>query len=212
MKLKTMTVPSDREVVLGEHSRVPGTDGAVQMQTCPKCHHVRKPHETAPDWQCPACGVAYAKAAEAARGAPEARPVIYQAEPERSNAWLKWLLLAALVVAGWATVQAVSKRSAGAAISYAAIDLQALAATAKPGDVVMYSTTECGYCAQARSWLNQNGFAFTECDMRVSSQCEREFLSYGGTGTPYLVVRGHHMKDGFNTDEFLAALAAPRKL
>ena len=142
MKLKTMTVPSDREVVLGEHSRVPGTDEAVQMQTCPKCHHVRKPHETAPDWQCPACGVAYAKAAEAARGAPEARPVIYQAEPERSNAWLKWLLLAALVVAGWATVQAVSKRSAGAAISYAAIDLQALAATAKPGDGVMYSTTE----------------------------------------------------------------------
>lgn len=182
------------------------------MQTCPKCHHVRQVHETAPEWQCPACGVAYAKAAEAARAAPSARLVIYQAEPERSNAWFKWLLLAVLVVAGWAVVQSISKRAAVPAVSYAPQDLQALAAAVKPGEVVMYSTTECGYCAQARSWLNQNGFAFTECDMRVSSQCEREFLGYGGTGTPYLVVRGHHMKDGFNTDEFLTALAAPSKL
>src|SRR5262245_2912657 len=28
---------------------------------CPKCKHVRTANEVAPDWQCPACGVAYAK-------------------------------------------------------------------------------------------------------------------------------------------------------
>lgn len=30
--------------------------------TCPKCAYVRKPADTQPEWQCPACGVAYAKA------------------------------------------------------------------------------------------------------------------------------------------------------
>lgn len=29
---------------------------------CPKCRYKRKPVETAPDWQCPSCGVAYSKA------------------------------------------------------------------------------------------------------------------------------------------------------
>ena len=32
-----------------------------QMQTCPKCHYVRLPTDTAPGWQCPNCGIAYAK-------------------------------------------------------------------------------------------------------------------------------------------------------
>jgi uncharacterized Tic20 family protein len=28
---------------------------------CPKCAHVRSEAETAPDWQCPKCGIVYAK-------------------------------------------------------------------------------------------------------------------------------------------------------
>jgi hypothetical protein len=34
----------------------------------------------------------------------------------------------------------------------------------------------------------------------------REFNSYGADGTPFLIVRGHQMKDGFDSDEFIAAL------
>lgn len=40
-------------------------------RTCPKCGHTRSASETAPTWQCPACGIAYAKYAaylESARG------------------------------------------------------------------------------------------------------------------------------------------------
>ena len=70
----------------------------------------------------------------------------------------------------------------------------------------MYSTTECVYCTHAKSWLQQNSFTFTECNMSTSRECEREFLSYGGDGTPYLVVRGKHMKNGFDSDQFLALL------
>ena len=49
---------------------------------CPHCHHVRLAHETAPEWQCPSCGVAYYKAAKAkTSGIP----------------WGKWLMIAAIL-------------------------------------------------------------------------------------------------------------------
>jgi glutaredoxin len=84
--------------------------------------------------------------------------------------------------------------------------LQALARTVDASEIVMYSTPECTYCNQAKGWLSSYGFAFTDCNMRAEPRCEREFMSYGATGTPYLVVRGHHMKNGFDSDEFLALL------
>lgn len=31
------------------------------MNTCPKCGYIRKPGDTAPDYECPRCGVVYAK-------------------------------------------------------------------------------------------------------------------------------------------------------
>lgn len=34
--------------------------------TCPKCGYARKPEDAAPEWQCPACGVAYKKFRDAA--------------------------------------------------------------------------------------------------------------------------------------------------
>ena len=38
------------------------------MQTCPKCQYVRKPSDAAPDWQCPSCGIVYAKFGTAPHG------------------------------------------------------------------------------------------------------------------------------------------------
>ena len=135
----------------------------------------------------------------------------------RSIPWGKLIVVAVVVWGIWTGLQVARNKHGGASNIVAnfggdlsAVELSALAATVKPGDVVMYSTTECVYCAQAKGWLNQYGFAFTECNMSVESRCESEFKSYGGNGTPYLVVqrngKTHHMKDGFDSDEFLAAL------
>ena len=185
------------------------------MQTCPKCHHVRKPNETAPDWQCPACGVAYAKAADAARPheALRQQPRTAMASEERSVPWRKLFILVVLVGGIWGGIQVAHNRHGGAPSAselfggdMSTEQMHTLASTVKAQEVVMYSTTECTYCAQAKGWLSQNGFAFTECNMSVSARCESEFRSYGGNGTPYLVVRGRHMKDGFDSDQFLALL------
>ena len=45
---------------------------SVVGKVCPKCSYKRTAQDTAPDWQCPKCGVAYAKAAAAAAGAAPA--------------------------------------------------------------------------------------------------------------------------------------------
>lgn len=185
------------------------------MNSCPKCKHVRRPDEAAPAWQCPACGVAYAKAAEALRPAVPASPGITLAEPPRSVPWGKLVLIAALLWGAWTGVKLARTPAEGGAIPGLAsqvgghvgtTELAALAARVRPAEVVIYTTSECPYAAQAKGWLQQYGFPFTECNMSVDRHCESEFRSHGADGTPYLIVRGHHMKDGFDSDEFIAAL------
>jgi glutaredoxin len=184
--------------------------------TCPKCRHLRQPNETAPDRQCPACGVAYAKAGDAVRGmgtpAQSYRPLDGS---DSGFAWGRLLLLVVLlwgVWAGWQGWHSGGTLSGGSTISHgsAAQKIGALAAKVSAGDVVMYSTSLCPYCAQAKGWLSQNGFAFTECNMTTTPSCIAEFKSLGGDGTPFLVVRHggkvSYMKDGFDSEEFLALL------
>ncbi len=43
--------------------------------TCPQCHYTRQPSDTAPDYECPSCGIVYAKAKPAkVAEAPAAPP------------------------------------------------------------------------------------------------------------------------------------------
>lgn len=95
-------------------------------------------------------------------------------------------------------------------VSYKTEDIQSLAQTVKAEDITMYSTPDCMYCNEAKGWLKQNNFAFTDCDMTTSQSCEQQFHDYHGDGTPLIVVRNHGeehvMREGFDTDELLLAL------
>lgn len=187
--------------------------------TCAKCGHIRRPddpaHAAVPGWQCPACGVAYAKAAEAAdaqrRPATQSK-VIYQARPQPrigAGRLLLWALMLAGAGYAWHALQqrggveAVAARAAGGVSSN---ELQTLAAKVQPGDIVMYTTATCPTCAQTKAWLGSQGFAYTECDVERDTQCDREFNSLAGRGVPLLVVRGQRMREGFDGHEFLALL------
>jgi glutaredoxin len=175
--------------------------------TCPKCRHIRQSHENAPDWQCPACGVAYVKA-----GAGESGKAVVRVEHSTSAlSWGKVVVLLIVALGVWQGLRVGTSHgvaSIGARItgSVSAEELTKLATTVKQGDVVIYTTTSCPYCAQAKSWMSEYGFAFTECNTETSNVCANEFDSFKSDGVPYLVVRGHHMKDGFDSDEFVAAL------
>lgn len=112
----------------------------------------------------------------------------------------KWLIAAAIGIAiGYGTKSGVIQGDLNED------ELARLAANAHTEDVLIYTTTDCPYCAQAKAWMTQYGFKFTECDAQVREDCARE-LAELSSGVPYLIVRGHHMKDGFDSDEFIAAL------
>lgn len=125
----------------------------------------------------------------------------------------KQLLIGAILIGAFQGHQIVKNRGEGIESLGAKIgkdlsegELRQLAATMKQGDVVIYTTTGCPYCAQAKSWMTQYGFEFTECDAEASATCAQELDALDADGMPYLLVRGHHMKDGFDSDEFVAAL------
>lgn len=63
------------------------------MTTCPKCHYTRHPSDTAPEYECPKCGVVYAKAFS--------QPIPHvDAEPERKNGRLVVVATVLLIAGG----------------------------------------------------------------------------------------------------------------
>ncbi|BDT68793.1 hypothetical protein os1_29800 [Comamonadaceae bacterium OS-1] len=191
---------------------------------CPKCRAVRPADATVPEWQCPFCGVAYAKAG----GGGMAQPASTRHAPlhgsSQSHAeagifasipWGKLFAVVAIAYGAW-----VGLHRGGGSGSFDAFSRQGhfgsspspeqlgqLAANGKLEDVLMYSAAWCTNCAAAKSWMAQYGFKYQECDVDASSACASELRKLDPQGgIPYLIVKGRHMKDGFDSDEFLAAL------
>lgn len=179
---------------------------------CPKCSYIRKPDATVPKWQCPACGIAYVKAGEAKLGNTRSTRRVQKVETTHATDFLKLLiklfLLTAVLWGLWSGWQAALRtpHPNGSVTN----PITTLASSVKASDVVIYTTTTCGPCKEAKNWLRSNGFAFTECNMTDSASCEQEFQSYGADGTPFLVIRyggkQSYMKDGFDSQQFLALL------
>jgi glutaredoxin/predicted RNA-binding Zn-ribbon protein involved in translation (DUF1610 family) len=181
--------------------------------TCPKCRHVRHASDSAPEWQCPACGVVYAKAADSDNRYQAKQGTLADTNEPRSMSWVKAIAIVASVFVAWQGLQIAMRHrggltSIGADLSneVSAADLAQLAANVNRDEVVIYTTTQCPYCKQAKAWMQQYGFPFTECDAQVHSECARDLDDFGSDGVPYLIVRGKHLKDGFNSNEFIAAL------
>jgi glutaredoxin len=63
--------------------------------------------------------------------------------------------------------------------------------------VVMYATSWCPYCAQAREYFGRNGIAYTEHDIEKSAGAKAEFKRLGGRGVPLILV-GREKMSGFS--------------
>jgi hypothetical protein len=142
---------------------------------CPKCRTLRPVDANVPDWQCPACGVAYAKAG----GDPAATLVVQRAPAAAAAAsgssrgvagngllshvpWGKLLAGLAIVHGAWLgfhrsgvdTGNGSGRLGANPTVE----QLAQLAASSQPSDVLMYSATWCPNCSAAKSWMGQYGF------------------------------------------------------
>jgi glutaredoxin len=170
---------------------------------CPHCQTVRPEGTKVLDWQCPSCGKAYAKAGG---GMPTRTPQrAASAGTVSAGSSIPWgKLLAGLAIAygawvGWHKV-------GGSTPSVEQLDQ--LAASRQASDVLMYSAAWCPNCTAAKSWMGQNGFKYEECDIDKDSACMSALRALDPQGgVPYLIVRGQHMKDGFDSEQFLVVLA-----
>lgn len=181
---------------------------------CPHCRTVRPDNATVPDWQCPSCGKAYAKAG----GGPVLHTSPHVAlrgrdHRESSIPWGKLLAGVAIVYGAWvgyhkATGPEGLSRASHIAGNPSVEQLAQLAASRQASDVLIYSAVWCPHCSAAKAWMNQYGFKYQECDIDKDSACASQLRALDPQGgVPYLIVRGQHMKDGFDSEQFVVALA-----
>ena len=149
-------------------------------QICPHCNYARQADDHAPDWQCPSCEKAYAKAGSSL--SPESLRQYGPATPERSGGMGKWLLvLLAFGAAFWFGRPLLQHRGAPAVLAVA---------SAEQPEVVLYATDWCGYCKKTREFFAANGIRYTEHDIEKSSTALSEHKKLGGNGVPLIVVGG----------------------
>lgn len=71
----------------------------------------------------------------------------------------------------------------------------------KEQKVVMYATSWCPYCRQARNYFHQQGIAYTEYDIERDADAKRRYQAFGGRGVPVIFV-GKRRMNGFSVSGF----------
>lgn len=148
-------------------------------QLCPHCNYARKADDNAPDWQCPSCERAYAKAGGSLP--PEGLRQFSAATSERRGGAGKWLLvLLAFGAAFWFGRPLMQHHGVAATA----------ANSGSQPEVILYATDWCGYCKMTREFFAANGISYTERDIEKSSAALSEHKKLGGNGVPLIVVGG----------------------
>ena len=203
------------------------------MKTCPKCSYVRKSTDAkVPDWQCPSCGIAYAKfeaqpnpARAASRG-----PVVAGPNPAPMSAKALFFILAGLIAAGYFGYQKFmapkgaaeeagdsnvlqashpayyGTKEAGGVVLRMKPETLAELRKLTPSKVVMFGTAWCPYCAKAREVFARQGVRYSELDLEKDSTAaafQQDVM--GLQGFPTIVI-GNRVTQGFDEREILAGL------
>lgn len=169
---------------------------------CPKCGYARKLNESAPDTQCPACGVYYAKVSSAQAPLPRPGLVLY-AEPKRYGGTIFKGLLAVAVAAAVVTLAPVLsglRPQSARADHVSGVPGEFKGRDFSNARIVMYSLTTCGYCVELRHKFEANGIPFVEHFVDTDPARMEELMGklqaarhQGGVGTPTLEVNGTMM-------------------
>jgi glutaredoxin len=156
------------------------------VRTCPKCSYVRKPSDDAPDWECPSCGVVYAKASADLASSRRVHEVS-RAPAAKEGGGLGVIRIAGLlVIAGVVAVSAVGKF----AHKPAPPAQVASAGAEQPGfTAILYSTAWCPYCKATRSLLDKRGVKYIEVDVEKEPNRQEHLKArYHVSGFPILEV------------------------
>lgn len=82
---------------------------------------------------------------------------------------------------------------------------------AKTGDITLYTTSTCPYCAKARRWLDDHHVPWRECKIEQDPTCQQTFAAQGAPGVPLMSVKGQwHL--GFDAIWLSQALQTDTKI
>lgn len=104
---------------------------------------------------------------------------------------MKYFLLCALLFGAHAFTGAAAEP----------LRLAALADYGTEQKVVMYATSWCPYCQQARNHFRQQGIPYTEYDIERDADAKRRYQAFGGRGIPVIFV-GKRRMNGFSVSGF----------
>jgi len=110
-------------------------------------------------------------------------------------------VLAVLVALSWGGAQWLGGRAAQS-------QGEVLRELARPGDILMLSSTTCVFCKRASTWLVEQRVPHRECFIERDAACLAEYQARGARGTPTFVVRGQVML-GFDPQRMGAILRSP---
>lgn len=74
-------------------------------------------------------------------------------------------------------------------------------------EVVLYSTTWCGYCAKTRKYFAENNIQFTDLDVEHSEKGRSDYEQLGHNGVPIVVINNGEPIHGYNPKAIAEALA-----
>jgi glutaredoxin len=112
--------------------------------------------------------------------------------------------LVAIVLLVLGVTQAVQHWQAGA-------QAQSLRVAARPGDIIMLSSTNCVFCLRARNWLDAEKIAYSECFIETDAACAALYRAQMAPGTPTFLVKGQRVV-GFDKQRLVELLAAGAKV
>ena len=151
---------------------------------CPNCGHARRASEAVPEWQCPSCGKAYNKGAGALSDVASLK---VKHDRKRGRWLIVGLVIASTAWAGRALLNETVR-----------IPSEAAASQTEPPAIYLYSTQWCGYCAAARSFMDQRGIRYTERDIEKSTAAYDDYRRLGGRGvTAVFEAHRHSFGQGY---------------
>ncbi|MCV2367626.1 glutaredoxin family protein [Roseateles oligotrophus] len=82
-----------------------------------------------------------------------------------------------------------------------------LRSTVRPGDIVMLSSSNCVFCLRARTWLDAEKIAYSECFIETDADCAALYRAQMAPGTPTFLVKGQRVV-GFDKQRLIDILTA----
>ena len=175
---------------------------------CPKCAYERKLKDDAPDWQCPACGVAYAKVANSHTLQDTTVRKHTGGRSPKGTLGLPTVIALILLVAGgfflFSSEEPEPERVDVAVFMEKFVEHSS--GQYPSSKVTLYATKNCGYCRLTRTFFRRHNIRYREIDIETSREGYRQYRALGSRGVPVVVVQDEVMH-GYSKNKLRRLLA-----